>query len=104
MSTITRELLLVPVPSLGGLRPAQVQGDACPWCAVPLDSTAMNLGRRSGTLMGIVLPWEPRAHADCVRGAALRELPVHAGKCRTCNGGGTCVVRRALRRLAWEDS
>lgn len=102
MSVLARELLHVPVPALGGLKPAQIQGDACPWCADLLDGAAIDLGRRSGSLMGIVLPWEPRADAACVRATVERELPVHADKCARCGRGDACDALRALHRLTLE--
>lgn len=108
MSSATREIphaAALPVPALGILRPEQIRGEACIWGGEPLaGGSAVDLGRRSGSLMGIVAPWEPKACADCMRAAVRRELPVHVGKCRLCGRGEACDTRRALRRLAWEDN
>lgn len=107
MTTTTHEILhtaVLPVPALGSLRPEQIRGEACVWGGGLLDADAVDLGRRSGSLMGIVGPWEPRACTDCVRTAVRRALHTHAGTCQLCSRGEACDTRRALRRVTWEDS
>ncbi|ELP64168.1 hypothetical protein STRTUCAR8_05606 [Streptomyces turgidiscabies Car8] len=106
MTSATQDILrtaTLPVPALGSLRPEQIRGEACVWGGGLLDSGAVDLGRRSGTLMGIVGPWEPRACTSCVHAAVWRALRAHDGTCTPCSRGEACDARRALRRHAWED-
>ncbi|MFI1352672.1 RNA-guided endonuclease InsQ/TnpB family protein [Streptomyces sp. NPDC020898] len=80
MSSLTREILhtaALPTPSLGSLQPEQIRGVACIWCGNPLDDSTIDLGLKSGTFMGIVGTWSPKACAECVRAAARRTYPIH---------------------------
>lgn len=106
MRSTTRETLhtaALRLPNPGRLRPEQIRGDACIWGGDPIDDdSAVDLGRRSTTFMGIVGPWSPKACVECVRDAALKACPVHLRRCQQCQRNRPCDTLRALHRLALE--
>lgn len=85
------------------LKPPQVRGEHCVWCATPLGEDALALGQRSCQITGVVGRWAPRGCTRCTLDAALDAHNRHPRVCPQCADDPTaCETRRGLRALALE--
>jgi len=100
----------VDLPSVTGLSEPQVRGQACVWCGIILDATAIDLGPRPLNRLGAEAQWFPRSCRHCNVEKAYNALLAHVWGCDGCTTdaeAGTdsrsCEEGRVLR-AAWREA
>ncbi|MGW0885308.1 hypothetical protein [Streptomyces sp. NPDC002671] len=103
-SAHSRALASLQLPGTGRLTPAQLRSANCVWCGTELQGdTAVDLGQRYDSILGVVGRWFPRGCRHCTLKPILTSYNGHLGTCKQCMGGpALCQTRRALRALARE--
>ncbi|MGW1532350.1 hypothetical protein [Streptomyces aureus] len=94
---------MLPMPRVRSLTPEQIEGAACPWCAIHVDGDAgLRLGPRIGVTGSGIARWFPRACRPCVGKAAARVYRLHVRTCARCSHRDYCPDSKALHALAQE--
>lgn len=95
-------LLCLPVPA--HLTPPQIRGADCVWCGMQLHGdTAVDLGQRYNSIVGVVGRWFPQGCRPCTLKPLLALYYDHCRCCEQCvDDASLCETRRTLRKLALE--